>query len=288
MDNKDKYIDGKKLLLTKRKISATIPLPIYEDLMNYARLTGESITDVVSSALFDFFRKKIVTNDNLIGYGNLYFDLPLTTTFKTNAIANKIKLNKDIETTEPTEPIFIKTVTNNLDIFNGFTYFAGSELEKENINHIGLNFIVIPNAIKLSNLSDVYFDINTDDALYVFYYEVSSVNNIDVFLINPIDAVNKLSAVNSNIESEKLISCLQDLEYLEKEIIKKYTDEISQTENIKTTKIKYYGILNELLTEIADKYNTESIKIGFDAVDGNIKDISDKIDMLKNQRITQN
>lgn len=287
MDNKDKYIDGKKLLLTKRKISATIPLPIYEDLMNYARLTGESITDVVSSALFDFFRKKIVTNDNLIGYGNLYFELPLTTTFKTNAIANKIKLNKDIETTEPTEPIFIKTVTNNLDIFNGFTYFAGSELEKENINHIGLNFIVIPNAIKLSNISDD-FDININDALYVFYYEVSSVNNIDVFLINPIDAVNKLSAVNSNIESEKLISCLQDLEYLEKEIIKKYTDEISQTENIKTTKIKYCGILKELLTEIADKYNTESIKIGFDAVDGNIKDISDKIDMLKNQKIKQN
>ena len=279
MEQENKYIDSKKLLANKEKISATIPQYIYEDLKNYSNLTGLNTTEIVSDALFDYFRYKTVTNSDLLGYGNIYFKLPLAKEFKSDAIANKTKINSDIETTGATEQITITTVTNNLDVFNGNTYFAGSELEKQNINHVGLDFAIIPNAIAPTNeLKFNELDINIIDALYVFYYEIQSVYIINVYLINPIDAVNKLAGVNSIKANEKLVSCLQELEAIQTEINKNYSDEMQELHNTNkyvsnqkkfAIKDKYTAILLDVLKDIAIKYNSDNIKIGLDSFKAN-------------------
>lgn len=294
MEQKTKYIDSKKLLENKEKISATIPRYIYDDLKAFSDLTGLTITEIVTDALFKFFRNKIVTNDYLLGYGNLFFKLPLSTEFKSTAIANRIKLNTELETTEPTEPITIATVTNNLDVFNGSTYYAGSELEKRNIKHIGLDFAIFPTAIKPTNkLEFNKLDIAITDALYVFYYEISSVNNIDVYLINPIDAVNKLAGANSIKTSEKLVSCLQDLENIQNELNKNYADEMKQlhssnkyVSNSKefAIKDKYNSLLLDVLTEIANKYNNPNIKIGSDATTYNLNELKKRINQQEQEQ----
>lgn len=270
-----KYIDSKKLFANKEKISATIPQYIYNDLKNYSDLTGLTTTEIVSNALFDYFRFKTVTNSDLLGYGNIYFKLPLSKEFKSNAIANKTKINSDIETTGATEQITIITVTNNLDVFNGNTYFAGYELKKQNIIHIGLDFAIIPNAIAPSNeLKFNKLDININDALYIFYYEIQSVNIINVYLIDPIDAVNKLAGVNSIKANKKLVSCLQELEAIQTEINKNYSSEMQEihnnNRNVKSKKQfaikdKYTSILLDALNSVATKYNSDNIKIGYDS-----------------------
>lgn len=269
-----KYIDSKKLFANKEKISATIPQYIYNDLKNYSDLTGLTTTEIVSNALFDYFRFKTVTNSDLLGYGNIYFKLPLSKEFKSDAIANKTKINSDIETTGATEQITIITVTNNLDVFNGNTYFAGYELKKQNIIHIGLDFAIIPNAIAPSNeLKFNKLDININDALYIFYYEIQSVNIINVYLIDPIDAVNKLAGVNSIKANKKLVSCLQELEAIQTEINKNYSSEMQEIHNNRNVKSKkqfaikdkYTSILLDALNSVATKYNSDNIKIGYDS-----------------------
>jgi len=294
MERKTKYIDAKKILANKEKISATIPRYIYDDLKAYSDLTNENITEIVTTALFDFFRDKTLTNAELLGYGNLYFKLPLTASFKSDAIANRIKLNADITTSEPTEQITIATVTNNLDVFNGSTYNAGSEMAKANIKHIGIDFIIIPTALKPTNIIDfAKLDININDALYVFYYEVTSVNIIDVYLINPIDAVNKLSSVKSIKASEKLISCLKELENTQNAINEKYSDEMQELHNNNSfvsnakeiaVKDKYTAILLDVLNDIAIKYNSANIKIGSDATKYNIKQLNNMMEQLKTEQ----
>ena len=294
MEQQTKIIDAKKILANKEKISATVPRYIYDDIKNFSELTGDTTTEIVTDALFKYFRDKTLTNDYLLGYGNLYFQMPLSTSFKSDAIANKVKLNKDVETTETTEPITIETITNNLDVFNGNTYFAGSDFEKRNIKHIGLDFAIIPKAIEPTNLINYdRLDVTILDALYIFYYEVSSVNIIDVYLLNPIDAVNKLSSVKSIKASEKLISCLQELENIESEINKNYADEMQELrENNKyvsnkkqlAIRDKYISLLMELLNETAIKYNNANIKIGFEAIKTNYNNIKDIINHSKQEQ----
>ena len=297
MEQRPKYIDANKILENKEKISATVPKYIYDDIIAFSDLTGNKLTDIVTDALFDFFRYKIVTNDYLFGYGDLYFNLPLTKDFKVNAIDNKIKLNQSREIIDHNEQITIKTITNNLDVFNGFTYFAGVELEKENVNHIGIDFKIIPSAIKVTNtIKFNELDINLNDALYVFYYEVSSNHNIDVFLINPIDAVNRLSSVNHKL-GNVLIECLQELENYQKEINNNYRLEMQElhnnndyVSNDKERAIldKYNAIFFEVLNDASIKYDNPNIKIGSDAIKYEFIKYNDKINGLKkDHEITQ-
>ena len=298
MEQQTKYIDSKKVLANKEKISATIPLYIYDWLIAFSDLTDEKISDIVTTALFEFFRDKTVTNDYLLGAGKLYFNLPLSKEFKENAIANQIKLNQYREIIEPNEQITIKTVTNNLDIFNGVSYFAGEEFSEENINHIGLDFAIIPTAIEPTNtIKFDKLDIALTDCLYVFYYEVSSNKKIDVYLINPIEAINRLSAVNENKTSQMLIECLQDLENFQKEINKNYSDEMQElhdnnqyvsNEKEIAIKDKYTAIFLEVLNDIAIKYDNPNIKIGSDSFKYNLEEVYQRINELKNDsEITQ-
>ena len=284
MKQETKIIDAKKLLASKEKISVTVPRYIYDDLKAYSELTRQNTTEIVTDALFNFF----------IGYGNLFFKLPLSKEFKSDAIANRIKLNVDVETTEPTEPITITTVTNNLDVFNGSTYYAGSEFKNTSVKHIGLDFAIIPTAIEPTNQLD-YGTVNIDvtDALYVFYYEITSTAIIEVYLLNPIDAVNRLAGANSIKANEKLVSCLQELENLQSEINKNYADEMQELRNSNSyvsnskqiaIKDRYTATLLDCLTDIANKYNSDNIKLGSDATKSNYKHLKERINQQKQEQ----
>ena len=292
MEQRTKYIDANKIMKNKEKISATVPRYIYDDIQAFSDLTGNSLTDIVTDALFEFFRYKIVTNDYLLGYGDLYFDLPLTKEFKENAIANKIKLNQNREIIDHCEQVTIKTITNNLDIFDGDSYTAN----KENINHMGIDFKIIPSAIEVTDTINFDKLMNLIDALYVFYYEVSDNHNINVFLINPVDAINKLSSVNHKLGND-LIECLQDMENYQKEINNNYRLEMQElhhdnkyVSNDKEIAIldKYTSIFNEVLKDVSSKYNNPNIILGFDADNYMFNKFKSKInDLRKEHEINQ-
>lgn len=286
MEQQTKYIDANKVLANKEKITVNIPKYIYDDMEAFSKLTGTNKTDIVTDALFDFFRYKTVTNDYLLGYGKIYFNLPLNKEFKDNAIADKTKLNQDRQIEEPMEQVLIQTVTNNLDVFNGVTYTANLE----NINHIGVDFKIIPKAIKPTNTIKFHeLDINLTDALYVFYYEVSNNHNIDVYLINPIDAINRLSSVKS-IFGDVLIGCLQEMGQYQKEINNNYHLEMQELHNNnqyvsndkeRAIKDKYTAIFLEVLKDISIKYNNPNIKLDYDASKGNIQKFTDRINEIE-------
>lgn len=295
MEQETKYIDSKKILSGKTKlIGVRLPQYIVDDLDNYSILTGANTTEIVTDALNDFFRYKVLTNDVLFGYGNLFFKLPLDKTFKSDAIRNRIKLNTDTETTGATAPVTIAKVTNNLDVFNGDTYFAGTELAKRNVKHIGSDFVIIPEAISVANTLEFNkLDVDVTDALYVFYYEITSVNIIDVYLIKPIDAVNRLAGVNSINANEKLVSCLQELDIIERGINESYSEAMQElhdtNKNVSSRKEyelrdKYYRILQEDLTKVADKYNSSNIKIGTDANKYSIEYLKQKREELRQEQ----
>lgn len=295
MEQENKYYDIKNLLDSgKEKITVNIPKFIYDDLKAFEELTNLNTTDIVKSALFDFFRYKTVTNDYLLGYGDLYFELPLSMEFKENAIANKIKLNQDLgATAEPSEQIIISTVTNNLDVFNGVTFTANKELQKKGIKHCGVDFVIIPSAIEpVEQINFNQFNINLLDCLYVFYYEVTSINTIDVFLINPVEAVNRLSSVNASKMNDYLISCLQDLKMFQSEINNKYVDELEQlhknnnyVSNDKERAIidKYNMIFSDALNDIAIKYKNDKIKMGSDMLEYNLNRVRSNINQFEDE-----
>ena len=288
MEQRPKYIDANLLPKKKKKLSVLVPSYIYDNIITFSDLTDSNKTDIVTDALFQYFRYKIVTNNYLLGYGDLYFNLPLNKEFKENAIADKIKLNQNREMKDNCEQVTIKTITNNLDIFNGSTYTA----DEDNLNHRGIDFKIIPSAIELTNT--INFDklnINLIDALYVFYYEVSSNHNIDVFLINPIDAVNKLSSVNHKL-GNVLIECLQDLENFQKEINNNYRLEMQElhhdnkyVSNDKESAVldKYTAIFNEVLHDIAIKYNNPNIIFGSGATKHNLNNVYQRIKELNHE-----
>lgn len=272
MEQETKLKESEKVLANKVKIWATIPQYLQDDIKNYSALTGYNKSETLTKALTEFFNNKILENDNLLIGNSLYFQLPLNKTFKDNAIANKTKLNIDLETKGDTVPVNIIRIKNNLDIFNGSSYTAGEEYITENIKHRGIDFIIIPEAVTFGNtIYSNRLDINITDSLYVFYYVYQSDRLINVYLIKPIEAINNLAGANENKTSKKLIQCLNDLETLETEINKKYSEEVKQLEkNNKYVSNKkkeviinsYNQLLHEVLKELAIKYNNPYIKIG--------------------------
>ena len=300
MEQQSKYIDSKTLLKKKEKISVTIPRYLYDDLTAYNELTGQNLTETVTTALLNFFRNKTLTNDYILGYGNLYFKIPTDSYTKENVIAEKEILNSAKTISEiksnDNETIYIKNIPNNLDIFNGSTYSAGANLEENNIKHIGLEFAVIPTAIKPNETTNINkLDIDIINSLYCFYFEFDGNNKTNVYLINPIDAVNKLSSAKSNKTNESLINCLKELETIQETINNNYADEMQELFNNNSyvsnekriaIKDKYTALILELARDTAIKYNNSNIKFGSDAVYDSLDSITFKLNNMS-ERLSQ-
>lgn len=199
----------------KKQISFRINENTYNDFKNYAQARGLNQTEAGAEILERFFHNKIVTNDYLEDMGGLSFKIPLHIEYKKECINSKVVLNADNPSNiigEDTTTVKINQIPNNLDVITSDGYKAN----KDNVLHSGIDFILIKEVLKEPiTLSRHKLDIDVMDCLYCFYFEVAPDKTTNVYLINPIEAVNKLSSVNNKNMGNKLIEVIGMLEDLE-------------------------------------------------------------------------
>lgn len=237
---------------TRDTLTITIDKNLYEDLNNYAKVTHSTKSEAINKVLFSFFKSKILTNTYLTNRGGLQFKIPLDLDVKKQCIKDKTILNSDNANFGVNSALItINQIPNNLDVFTlSDDNTAGSY--KANINgvlHHGIDFIFIPEAIEKP--VDINFDIDLIESLYLFYFEVKANNTVDVVLINPTDAINKLSNANNGKLFKKYAEMVQLLEVEEKQIKNDYWATITQLrkrnkKSINDKRIK--DIINEYFT----------------------------------------
>lgn len=245
-----------------------------KDLTNYAIVKGLNKSETINKILFDFFKDTILTNSYLTSKAGLYFKIPLDFEFKRSCIKNKIILNKDNDSTtigENTITIKIKQIPNNLDIFissDGINKAGSFQTNKYNVLHSGIDFIFIFDSIKPNKPSPLLFDIDVLDYLYCFYFEVTSDNKTNVYLINPYEASNKLSDVNNRIVGDKLIDMVEHLNEIEQQVKYNYKRRMEklQANNEQDNKKLFYWDksfkeLLFLLNEFRKNNSNENIKL---------------------------
>lgn len=220
----------------KEQTTFRIDKNLYNDLSNYADIKGLNKAEAINEILFKFFKGTTLTNNYLPNKAGLYFKIPLDLDIKKEFIQNKTKLNKEIDNStigDNTTFVKIKQIPNNLDVFidNGI---AGSfQANKDGVLHCGIDFVLVFEALKKpTTLLNSQLDINLLDCIYCFYFEVTSDNTTNVYLINPYEAINKLSDVNNRITGDKLIDMVETLEEIQQQT--NYNYKIGM-ENLKAT-----------------------------------------------------
>lgn len=249
--------------------SATFRLDknLNKDLVNYASIKGLNKSEAINEILFNFFKDTTLTNTYLQDKAELLFKIPLDLEVKKKFINNRIKLNHETDKIgNDTTLIKIDKIPNNLDVFTTFDdNIAGSfQSMNKNILHSGIDFIFIPDVIRKSKTS--YYnkpDIDLLSALYVFYFEVTLNNNTDVYLINPYDAITKLSDVNNSIVGDKLIEIVAMLEDNQTQINYNYKTTLNNVSDDKKEKLEALeGVFTYLEMFVYDNVkNNENITI---------------------------
>lgn len=197
----------------KEHINFRIEKKLHSKLNNYANLKEINKSDAINEILKNFLNDRILTNTYLDNMTGLCFKIPLDLDIKKQCIKDKTILNSgNVNIGDNTALITINQIPNNLDVFTLSDDNTGGSY-KANINgvlHHGIDFIFIPDVIK-KPMNDK-FDIDLFDALYLFYFEVKANNTVDVVLINPTDAINKISTANNNKWFDKVAGMVQILE----------------------------------------------------------------------------
>ena len=210
----DKNIIPKK---NKKQVSFRIDKELQEKLLKYATIKGISTAEAITEVLESFFNDKVVANDYLTNKAGLYFKIPLDMEYKRACIENKTTLNKDNDYNsigDNTIAVKIHKIPNNLDVFTA----DGFRSSKDGVLHSGIDFIFIFEAIqKPTTLKFNKLDIDILDYLYCFYFEVTADNRTNVYLINPYEAINKLSDVNNRIVGDILVDMVEQLEEIEQQ-----------------------------------------------------------------------
>ena len=243
-------------------------------------------------------------NDYLDNIGGVTVKIPYALFQKNRFIKNKFNL-KDYNSTETlrvnygdgivnetyfAELFEIKMISNNLDIYNGDSYVANKNILKFNHNaiHSGIElFIYNTTETIFSDVNDFYSD-DVDsfiNCLYCLYFEVTANDDVNVYLIDYLTAINLLSA-SGNDEYKDLIiaaatelsdidnvvnSFKDDFDNAEPEIAEKYLsaddpsknkyDEYSKAVESLESKIKAEckAKCDELVDVIANGYNSNNI-----------------------------
>lgn len=203
-------------LENKEQTTFRIDKNLYADLSNYADIKGLHKAEAINEILFKFFKGTTLTNTYLMNRGGLYFKIPLDLETKKEFIKNKTKLNDDATTNiigNDATSVKIKKIPNNLDVFIDNEPVGSYKSTKDGILHSGIDFIFIADVLKKPKTTPKNkLDITLTDSLYIFYFEVKADNTTDVYLINPIEAINKLSDVNNRIVGDKLAEIVAILE----------------------------------------------------------------------------
>ena len=192
---------------------------LYNDLSNYADIKGLNKGEALNEILFKFFRGSTLTNTYLDNKAGLTFKIPLDIEFKKECIDNHVKLNQindSMTIGDNTGRVTINQIPNNLDTFTlSDDNTAGSYLSNINggVLHSGIDFIFIPEAMKKpTTILKDKLDIDVMDYIYCFYFEVTTDNKTDVYLIDYMEAINRLSDVNNRITGDSLIDMVEMLE----------------------------------------------------------------------------
>lgn len=194
------------------------------DLINYASVKGLNKSEAINEILFNFFKGATLTNSYLTNKAGLYFKIPLDMEYKRACIENRTRLNIENDDSiigDNTTAVKIHRIPNNLDVFTPSDNITGAgsfRTNKEGVLHSGIDFIFIFEAIqKPTTLKFNKLDIDILDYLYCFYFEVTADNRTNVYLINPYEAINKLSDVNNRIVGDSLVDMVEQLEEIEQQ-----------------------------------------------------------------------
>lgn len=217
----------------KENTTFSLDKNLYDDLNNYATILNLNKSEAINEILFKFFKSKTLTNSYLTNRAGLQFKIPMDLEIKKECITNKTVLNADNPASiigDNTTLITINQIPNNLDVFTlSDDNTAGSyKANKNGVLHCGIDFIFIPDVIKKPTSLNYYkLDIELLDTLYIFYFEVKADNTTNVILINPVEAINKLSDVNNRKLADKLAEKVQLLEVEQEQINYEYKTTIA-------------------------------------------------------------
>lgn len=296
-----------KFLNVEKRVPYNVRLPkrLIDKLNSYAELTGNTTTNIVNSVLDDFLSDKIVLNDYLDNVGGVTVKIPFAVNQKCKFIndcwnlkdynsAETIRYNIVDSTYSETyfaELFEVKKIPNNCDVYINDSYVANKSILKFNHNaiHSGIELFIY-------NITEIIFAdaslINDFDSfvncLYCLYFEVNAADNVDVYLIDYLTAINLLSASGNESYKDLIIAAATELKDIDNVVNSyaddfnnaeievaekylsgdhadngKYADAVDDLQNKKIAECK--AKCDELVDTIADGYNSKNIiKFGTD------------------------
>ena len=201
----------------KKQITFRVDEKLYNDFVSYGVARGLNQTQAGTEILKIFFSDKTTTNDYLTNIGGVRCKIPLDMDIKRECIENKTILNGDDTSKtigDNTIGVKINRIPNNLDVITADGYKAN----KDGVLHWGIDFILNIHSIqKPTTLHYNKLDIDLLDYLYCFCFEVKADNTTDVYLINPYEAINKLSSVNNRTTGDELVEIVEQLEEIQQQ-----------------------------------------------------------------------
>ena len=324
---------------SKVQFNMRVPKRLIDKYTAYAELSGNTTTNTIINVLDEFIADKVVLNDYLDNTGGVTVKIPYATNQKYNFINNNWNLkeyaaaekltyyyvDERYDETFDAELFEVKKIPNNLDIYIGDSYVANKKLLKFNHNaiHSGIELFIY-------NITEIIFadEILTNkfdsfiNCLYCLYFEVTVNDDVNVYLIDYLTAINLLSASGNNDYKDLIIAAATELSDIDNvvnsfnddfyngeiEIAEKYlsgdhadnekyakaVDELD-----KRIKAECKAKCDELVNVIADGYNSNNIiRFGTDIfsrlaikeikVGPDIDDIIDeKIDAAVDERINE-
>ena len=296
-------VGNPKFLNTEKKVPYNIRLPqrLIEKYNSYSELTGNTTTNIITNVLNDFIDDKVVMNDYLDNTGGLTVKIPYAVyqkhrlTTDDGAFAfNLLSYNKSKEyhyyigdemysDTYFAELFEVKKIPNNLDISNGESYNVNDKnlIVDPNAIHSGIELFVYKDVVKsmsadaiLSNYCEYDSFVN---CLYCLYFEIK-VNDVKVYIIDYLKAINLLSASGNDSYKDLIIACVTELKKVDEiadelyneicngevEILEKYDfDKDSYEKEFdafkKNLKAEYDLKFESTVYDIANKYNSGNI-----------------------------
>lgn len=289
---------------SKVLINARLPKSLTDKLEKYSEITGNTKTDIFTTALAEYFDNITVDNTYLSDVSGITLKIPFTPHQKKYCINHKTDLTSIINNSMLGDDKFfnetfeILQIPNNLDIFDGesfktdgisYNYNVADSLVNVNVVHSGIEFFIYPDLYETLIQTDY---VDATDMLYCFYFEITDNDDLIIRLIDYVTAINLLSKANNDIVKNLLISCYKELNEIN-DIESERDDEINST--FKKENAKYNNpfadpemnvdpdiLYDDVSERISEKYNADiNDLINLTAVKfntGNIIKLGDDID----------
>ena len=328
-----------KFLNIEKKVPYNVRLQkrTIDKLNAYAELTGNTTTNIVNTVLDDFLSDKNVLNDYLDNVGGVTVKIPYAINQKMNFINHGFNLmdynseetiRYNIVDSTYSETYFaelfeVKKIPNNCDIYIDDSYIANKKVLQFNKNaiHSGIELFIY-------NITEIIFSdaalIDEFDSfvncLYCLYFEVDSADNVDVYLIDYLTAINILSASGNDEYKDLIIAAATELSDIDN-VVSSFKDDFKNDEidianeflfgddpadndgyskAIKNSENKIIAECkakcDELVNVIADGYNSNNIirfgsdifsRIAIKEIDIAPDDFNDLIDKIITEKVDE-